>query len=470
MGNGIFASKKIRIGILGAGCSIGRSCHAIQLGNVLILVDAGMNPGVAFIPQNTADLLPLLVNETGRIGLEHMMQGIDSVLLVVTHAHHDHAGAVIPIADYIGDNFPNVKFQILMTAPTWRFCEISWAESARTMQNKNSEWVSLKPLFDEHDILRIRDKVKISDPGIEHTLSEDIRVMLIPAGHILGAVSVAINAWGMHFVHTGDIAFDDHYLVPGATTFPLPNLKVLFSEGTYAGEKDIARDTVEGECAQSALHVLNRGGVALFPAFQIDRAQELMEMLLQAGVPRSKIYLDGGVRPMCKVYKEFLKKDWSDCFIQGRKHREDVLLKNESCIVIASGGMLKGASLEWAKGIIGREESAILLNGWAEPCSPARQLIDILGIKDDGAIKELKVEDEDGEEKRYPVRCELNFFHLSGHAHGGQLEEYWREMRPEHLILVHTEGEKAGLYLEKNKNNLGASHVHLPQNGIIIDL
>ncbi len=95
----------------------------------------------------------------------------------------------------------------------------------------------------------------------------------LPAGHILGAAQVRVRI-GSHSVHfTGDLGRTDDPLMKPPR--PLGEADVLVTESTYGNRKHDTADP-ERQLGDIINRVAKRGGVVLFAAFAVGRAETLM--------------------------------------------------------------------------------------------------------------------------------------------------------------------------------------------------
>ena len=206
----------------------------------------------------------------------------------------------------------------------------------------------------------------------------DIRFHLQPAGHILGAASIILEADNKRIGFSGDVGrFDDVLMKPPR---PLPELDLLLLESTYGNRQHDTQDPFQ-QLAVVVNRVAKSGGVLLVPAFAVGRAQALQHLLAslmeQGDIPKMPIYLDS---PMAiKV---------SDVFCQySDQHR----LSHEQChrmcdtvtytrtvdeskaiagqvfphIVIAGSGMVTGGRiLHHFKRLLGSSKTKVLFTGY----------------------------------------------------------------------------------------------------------
>ena len=128
----------------------------------------------------------------------------------------------------------------------------------------------------------------------------DLRLTLFPAGHILGAAGVVIEAGDKRVVITGDISgIEDEYFSVDSTHLPeglVAGADLLVIETTYCGEdRTLSRAAQEEALCSTVSSVVARRGRVLIPAFGLGRAQEVV-MILNRRMPELNILVDGLAR------------------------------------------------------------------------------------------------------------------------------------------------------------------------------
>jgi Cft2 family RNA processing exonuclease len=447
---------------LGGAYEVGASCSLLQVAGKNILVDAGVRTnrrGAAGLPD--LELLERLSG--GRIDL-----------VLITHAHTDHIGA-LPI---IHERYPRPP--MLCTAPSKKLAEILLRDAVKIMQGEDREE---EPLYDAEAVERLIWKLE-SVPF--HEWIEPLpgfRARWHPAGHIVGAGCILLETPEGRVLFSGDIATANQRTVAGIAPIEGFRPDFLVLEATYGDGQHASRKTEEQRLAHSVGEVISRGGSVLFPSFALGRAQEIILILastIASGlIPKFPIYVDGMVRSVCDAYTELI--DYLPAELQNyqRNARQPLFWRRENRglpavvrlaaedrplvltgrpkVVIASSGMLIGGpSVRYARAFAPREECAIFLTGYQDEESPGRRLL------------ELKTGDTwrfpDGEE--VPMACRVARYNLSAHADQVQLCQFVSQVKPASIALVH--GEPAAIQTLRSK--LVMKHiVRTPRNGESFD-
>jgi Cft2 family RNA processing exonuclease len=447
---------------LGGAYEVGASCSLLQVAGKNILVDAGVRTnrrGAASLP----DLDRLDRLSGGRIDL-----------VLVTHAHTDHIGA-LPI---IHERYPRPP--ILGTAPSKKLSKILLRDAVKIMQGEEREE---EPLYDAEAVERLIWKMETVP---FHEWIEPLpgfRARWHPSGHIVGAGCILLETPEGKVLFSGDIATANQRTVAGIAPIEDFRPDFLVLESTYGDGQHASRKTEEQRLAHSVGEVIKCGGSVLFPSFALGRAQEILLILastIASGlIPKFPIFVDGMVRSICDAFTELI--DYMPAELQNyhRNARQPLFWRREGRsmpavvrltpedrplvltgrpkVVIASSGMLVGGpSVRYARFFASRPECAIFLTGYQDEESPGRRLL------------ELKTGDTwkfpDGEE--VTMACRVARYNLSAHADQVQLCQFVSQVKPSSIALVH--GEPAAIQTLRSK--LVMKHiVRTPKNGESFD-
>ena len=129
--------------------------------------------------------------------------------------------------------------------------------------------------------------------GYDFEPAPGFRVRFSRAGHILGAVSVRVEAAGHSVLFSGDLGrADDEVMQPPA---PPPASDWVVVESTY-GDRPHGRVDPAQELAGVIQRTAARGGIVLIPSFAVGRTQELVyalhELWRHTQIPEIPVYLD----------------------------------------------------------------------------------------------------------------------------------------------------------------------------------
>jgi putative mRNA 3-end processing factor len=312
---------------------------------------------------------------------EYPLDGMEPKVVLVSHGHLDHCGAV-----------PNLMYQnpeVFMTPPTAEFTFLLGKDTLKLAENTLS---GVSP-FDPDDLNKLSRRTQKIDYG-ETFKTHGYRVCFYDAGHIPGASGIHLESEsGESLFYTGDFNLEETRLVPGAAEFPEADTLVL--ESTYFGEEHVPRKETEERFIESVLDTLDRGGTALIPAFAIGRTQEILMLLDAHGI---QAYVDGMGRDVYKIlkkYPEYLKNPELLDRAFGRaipvkdQHRDSVL-KEPSVIVTTAGMMNGGPVLYYLSRLYKDPSSKVLLTGYQVEGTNGRLALEHRFVETRGDILTLK--------------------------------------------------------------------------------
>jgi hypothetical protein len=291
-------------------------------------------------------------------------------------------------------------------------------------------------------------------------IAPDIRLTFHNAGHILGS-SIAHFHLGeglYNVAFTGDFKYEQSRLFdPAVNNFP--RLEALIMEATYGGPQDQtpSRREAENKLINVIKHTTSRNGKVLIPAFAVGRSQEVMLVLEEAirkkVIDEIPVYLDGMIWEATAIhttYPEYLNNDLrnmifhegmnpflSESFTQVEPGMRQEIIDGESCVILATSGMLNsGPVMEYLKAIGQQENNTLVFVGY--------QAEGTLGRRIQKGWKEIPVSDN-GKTSMMQVNMEaITVDGFSGHSDRQQLIEYVKRMspRPEKIITSHGDENK----------------------------
>lgn len=437
---------------LGAAQGIGASCFQVEIGPYEVVLDCGTRP-------KGYDPLPAL----------SYLNNPD--LLLISHAHQDHIGAV-PV---FHSRYPGVR--MICTPGTREIAHIMLQDCLKVQQlNEDSP-----KLFDEVDLKRTLFRLETEQPGRDFEPLPGLKVRFINAGHIVGAACIYIRYGSRSLLYTGDYNTTSSKTTTGLRLADLPQADMLITEATYGADTHPARKTQETALISALASVVQSGGNVLIPAFALGRAQEIL-LLIRTSKEFQKlqipIYVDGLVRAVTDTFRDNLdllpsavqnlvKQSETEPFFDEKSNPPiiPIALKQERplaiakpSVIVASSGMLSGgASVYYAKTLLERENAAIFISGYTDEESPGRLLQNL----QTGDTIEL-----DG--KKLIVRAQIKRFNLSAHADKIGLTQVINKVNPKHLILIH--GCLEALHQLARSGDLRSKHfIHIPSVGEAIE-
>jgi len=460
---------------LGETEEIGASCHYLHLDNTGIILDAGADPereGMDSMPN--FDLIA-----------DHPDWPVDHV--VVSHAHHDHLGA-LPL---VTRTFPHAH--IHMSSATRQLADILLPASARLQRRKLREGsTTVEPLFDE-------DEVEASSYVYQaHPLEDefdlgglntvfDVSGEFFDAGHVLGSLGVMIR-WEedgrlRKLFYTGDTGANNQTIIPGAQ-YPEESVDILLLESTLGADplaETFTRRSEEKRLGEEMAKVLKRGGTILMPVFALGRGQEMIALIdrfKRRGIIHEDIpvYTAGMMRAIADLYDKTrfntprLNEDFQVFGVpQSRlpRSRQALMeaLKKPGIFAVGSGMMFERTiSNKIAQQLVENPKNAVFLVGFAREDSPADR---ILKARAEGKGTETVVSSARGAQ---PIRCDVDRFRFSGHSHRRDLLQLVERLKPEKIVLVHGEAKAKEWMADNIRFFHPEIEVIIPKEGDVLDL
>ncbi len=423
--------EPMKITFLGGAEEVGASGTLIEISGRRILIDCGIRPSPKARYGLAGDQLPDL-------SLLDAVEGIDLVL--VTHAHTDHTGAL----ELVLERFPHAP--VYATPPTVALTRVLHQDARRIMQSRLEEEGEL-PLFDDVAVERLVGAFEAVPFNTRLALAPGLAATFYPAGHIAGAAMIGLESDEGRVLVSGDLSLSPQRTV-GAAKLPPFEPDVLILESTYGGRLHANRAVQERRMVEAVREVTAAGGKVLIPAFALGRAQEVLLILSEfqrrGELPAVPVWADGMVRAVCHVYSSFadtlplaLQEQGSNFFqgntrpVQSGDNRNALIWQADPAIIVSSSGMLAGGpSMAYARAFAGQPQHAILLTGYQDEESPGRRLQE-MAERGRGTLWLGK--------DKVDVQCRLGTYSLSAHADEGQLISMVETLNPAHVILVHGE-------------------------------
>ncbi len=441
---------------------IGCNSYVLEIDRTRIVLDAGMHPKV-----EGAEAIP----DYG------LVQGRAVDAAIITHAHLDHSGS-LPLFQR-----EHPEAEIIMTEPTGALVEAMLHNSVNVMQSKREE-LNMKqyPLFVHREIDRLERHWSFRRVGATFSLGPDhVYARFYDAGHILGSVGVLFEHEGQRIFYTGDVNFEDQTMLLGAD-FPQDHVDVLIMETTRGAVPRRADYTRAGEIqklAAAMTETLNQGGSVLIPVFALGKTQELLLILHEMGKkgllpPHAPVQIGGLAAKMTTITDKFADQ-------VRRQHHGVKLLEMKALVAsnpkkghhkttyapgriyaLSSGMMTENTtSNDFAFQFIDNPKNALLMVGYADPASPA------------GAL--LKAQQGDAvslNQSLAPLtlRCRVEHYDFSGHAHRDALLAYALKVRPKKILLVHGDAAALAWFKAELTEKLPGTEILIPVPGAVLKL
>ena len=451
--------EELEIQPIGSGCEVGRSCIILKFQNKKIMLDCGVHP--AFSGTTSLPFFDEIEPE-------------DIDLLLITHFHLDHCGALPYFLE-------KTKFhgECYMTYPTKAIYNYILADYVKVSHSKLEE-----SLYNEKDLKNSTEKIKLLDyhQEIEY---KGIKFSAFKAGHVLGAAMFLIEISGIKILYTGDYSREpDRHLQPAE--IPNKEINVLIVESTYGIHQHENRDEREKNFIKYVEEVVSRGGKCLLPVFALGRAQELLLILdeyWETNISKFKdipiYYASSLANDSIKIFKTFINTAGGD-YIKKKflkdgknpfdfKHIKSVKTEQEMtdiytdkpCVVFASPGMLQsGLSKNLFEKWCSNRNNGIVITGYCVDKTLARKVL--------GEPKKIDI----GNNKELDLLMSVKTVTFSAHSDFKHTDEFIQSLEPKNIVLVHGEAKEMErlrsqferLKTENNKYKKFLPKVYNPQN------
>ena len=410
----------VEVTILGGGQEVGRAAYLVKVGEKRVLLDYGIN-----FDENERPVFPELVAPR------------DLDLVIVSHAHLDHVGAV-PLL------FTSIRPTCYTTKVTKELARIL-IEDFLKLSGYYSYYghTELQEFMEGAKTIDYRESVEVD--GIKFTFYD--------AGHIPGSAITVLEIDGVKIAYTGDIYVKPTRLLKGAD---LSNLEadVLIIESTYGKLDHPNRSDVEKIFIDDVREVVDKGGIVLVPSFSVGRSQEILSLLYEKA-PDIDVVIDGMVKTVTETllkeeYKKYLRdpeglrKAYENAkVIRGWGDRRKAW-KGRG-VIIASAGMLRGGpALYYARKLQSEPRAAIFLVSFQAPGTPGRRVLEKGVIDEDGPM----------------VKARVQWYDFSSHSGKSDLLEVVKKTKNvKKVIVVHGEVDTANYFANLVEEKVGVPAV-----------
>lgn len=370
--------------------------------------------------------------------------------IFVCHIHQDHISlAPSGIARGFDGN-------VLTTYENSKLMKPMLVDSAfiqkRNVMNMNSKGKKYDLLYDESDVHRILDRVKVYDKEVIHKVNSNLSFRFVSNNHCFGSVSLELfikkpSGRIVKIFYSSDLGSNHNqkYKPYSSERRNVQKANVAIFESTYGdrsfSKKDVEKD-IEG-LINTVKETVYNGNRVLIPCFSFDRSQSMMDLLYHTFKDDEQfkdiqVIVDSRLtNEINKVYESTLKGELLDrwrevlawknfTFIEEYKKTELLAKQKKPCVILSSSGMLAGGhSVVYAKEILSRKQDCICFIGY---CSELT-----LGGKIQRGAKSVTI---DG--KSVPIKCKVNVYNsFTGHIQREELISYMKGMNCPVTLLHH---------------------------------
>lgn len=422
---------------IGATTSVTGSMTLLENKSGKILIDCGLYQGMKDIVQYNLHELPFNPKELKAI--------------ILTHAHLDHCG-FIPRLTKLG-----FRGNIYCTKPTMKLALLIMDDSVRIAEN--TEGHILNSFFDVEDVVVASSLFKTKN----YEESFDVlgmKVKLLPAGHILGASSVEIQA-DKKIVFSGDLGRSDDPIIFSPP--PCPKTDVLVLESTYGGKR--RNDEINDELVKFIKKVRNESKVGIIASFAVSRAQLLITLLhdyFEVNPDQKvRVAIDGPMMVKAnRIYSQFTEETKSSDHLKSALEEievidnihewESIKKRNGPLILISSSGMVSGGRILGYLEHWQNDENAILF-------LPGYQAYGTAGKALSEGVRDIRYEGR-------PIHWSgevMTTDAFSSHADQDELIEWIKNIDKNTSIFLNHGEYNSKVLLQKKLNELGYSNVQI---------
>lgn len=452
------------------GCSeVGRSCHIIEYKNKVIMLDAGVHPGLTGL-----NSLPFYD--------EYDLSKVD--LLLISHFHLDHAASLPYVMQHT-----NFRGRVFMTHATkaiyrWLLTDFVRVTSLNISSNDPNSSGSSSNLYTDEDLMKSFDRIETID--FHSTMELDgIRFTAYHAGHVLGACLYLIEIGGLKVLFTGDFSREESRHLPIAEV-PSVRPDILITESTFGTATHEPRDEKEDRMTRIIHSTLLKGGRVLMPVFALGTAQELLLILedywsMNEDLHNIDIYFASSLARKClAVYQTYTnimndkirlltsssaydkKNPFSFKYIKTLKSLDRFQDFGPSVVIAAPGMLQSGFSRQLLEKWAPDPKNTVLMTGYSVEGTMAKDLL----------IEPPLIPSITNPDMTIPRRISIEEISFAAHVDFQQNAEFIGEVNAPKIILVHGDsipmGRLKSALLSKYASRKGTDQevkVYNPRNG-----
>lgn len=350
---------------LGAAGTVTGSRYLVEHGGRRVLVDCGLFQGLKQLRLRNWAPFPVPPSS------------IDAIVL--THAHLDHSGYLprLVAEGFHGEVYATPGTADLLPILLRDSGRLQEEDARYANRHAFSKHATALPLYTEDQAMRALKLVRVRAFGEPFEPVPGLTACFSHAGHIVGAASLLLAGETGRLLFSGDLGRDDDPVMRAPQAPPAADVVVV--ESTYGDSRHpVARGDVA--LADVIARAAARGGSTLIPAFAVGRAQAVLHAVLRLKaarrIPDLPLYLNS---PMATQAGRLMAphadehrltpgelRDLVEKVRYVRTEEESRALNAPtfpSVIVAASGMATGGRVLHHLKGLAPHQENAIAFVG-----------------------------------------------------------------------------------------------------------
>lgn len=452
--------KKAKITFHGGTGSVTGANFLLEIDGKKILVDCGLTQGAKVADDVNWDPFP------------YDPKSID--ILFVSHAHVDHLGRIPKL---IKEGF---RGKIYSTHPTHELAQPMLEDTAGIL-SKNTD-AGLDEIYTEENIKITLSLWKGFKYHEKITITENLEVSFLNAGHILGSAMIEFVYNGKKILFTGDLGNSPSPLLPD--TEKVTDADYIVMESVYGDRNHESRSDRRRFLEATIEDNYKRKGTLVIPTFSLERSQELLfeldSLVENNRIPVMPIFFDSPLAirltEIFKRNKEYLNETAQKAMSANDKFLFDFpglhhTLKSEESkmilnvpnpkIVIAGSGMSTGGRVvHHEKNYLPDPNNTLLLTGYQSVGTPGRLIRE--------GLKKVRITGEDVDVRAHIVTISG----YSGHKDSDGLLSFVEDMQDsvKKVFVVMGEPKSSMFLVQKLRDNLGIE-AYAPEQGssVILD-
>ena len=355
------ADDRLVVTPLGGALGIEANCFQVEIGPYEIVLDCG-------------------TRTTGHSPLPALEYLLHPELLLLTHAHAAHIGAV-PVFHSRWDSV-----RMFCTPGTRELAHVILLDGLKSKfstQDSNA-------LFDQADLENTLFHLETYPLNQDFEPLPGLKVRFINAGHVVGAACIYLRYGSRSLLYTGNYNTTSSRTTSGLRLKDLPQADILLTEGTCGADTNPARKPLETELLNEIAAVVQAGGNVLIPVAPLGRAQDILLAMRTSNLfhqQKIPIYVDGMVRAVTDVLgsnldllptsvqnlvkqnglKPFFNQNSNPPIIPVSQALERSLAMQLKSVIIADSDFSgDGASAIYAITLLESDSAAIFISGYTD--------------------------------------------------------------------------------------------------------